>query len=262
VVDEPADYALPHWAGVLPLRRVAGFAEPDAGVAAPTPGYLAPPRSPWHTAAPLAGSRVRLEPLGLSHVDGLLAALGDDEVWRHLTAPRPRGRAAMAAHVTTALRAQHDGDRVAWAQRDVATGTVLGMTCYHDVNPERGSLGIGHTALGRAWWGTGVNVEAKLLLLERAFDGLGAQRVFWHTDARNERSQRAIERLGATREGVLRRHRPRPDGSWRDTVVYGLTAPEWPDAATRLRARLAGFGGGADPAPAPVPHAEPRPPAR
>ena len=116
--------------------------------------------------------------------------------------------------------------------------TVIGTTSYHDIDAEQRSLGIGHTMLGRPWWRTGVNTEAKLLLLAHAFDELGAERVFWYTDIRNERSQRAIARLGATRDGVLRHHRRRPDGTWRDTVLYAMTAPQWPDAARRLRARL------------------------
>ena len=94
--------------------------------------------------------------------------------------------------------------------------------------------------LGRPWWRTGVNTEAKLLLLGRAFDTLGAVRVDWHTDIRNIRSQAAIERLGATREGVLRLHRQRPDGTWRDTVQYAMTVDEWPNAQARLRERLRG----------------------
>ena len=239
VVDEPADHALPHWAGVVPLRRVAGPPEPDAGVTAPLPPYLPGSPPPWHTPAVQRGRHVELEPLQESHVDGLLAALGDEEVWRHLPYAQPRDRESMAAHVQGVLRAQHRGERVAWVQRDVHTGAVAGTTSYHDVDSDRGSLGIGHTVLGRPWWRTGINTEAKLLLLERAFEVLGAQRVFWYTDVRNERSQRAIERLGASREGVLRRHRLRRDGSWRDSVLYALTADEWPAAAERLRTRLA-----------------------
>jgi RimJ/RimL family protein N-acetyltransferase len=115
----------------------------------------------------------------------------------------------------------------------------MGMTSYHDIDTERQAVGIGHTILGRRWWRTGVNTEAKLLLLERAFEVLGAERVFWYTDIRNERSQRAIARLGASRDGMIRRHRLRPDGTWRDTVMFAMTADEWPAAAERLRARLA-----------------------
>jgi RimJ/RimL family protein N-acetyltransferase/nitroimidazol reductase NimA-like FMN-containing flavoprotein (pyridoxamine 5'-phosphate oxidase superfamily) len=239
VVDEPEDYTLPHWAGVLPLRRVAGPPEPDAGVGAAPPEYLSASRSPWHTAAPLRGRHVHLEQLEPSHADQLLVALGDDEVWRYLTAPRPAGRVDIAAHIATALRAQWLGERVPWVQRDPATGALMGMTMYHDVDEPGRSLAIGHTILGRPWWRTAVNTESKLLLLERAFDVLGAERVLWYTDIRNERSQRAIARLGASRDGILRRHRKRPDGTWRDSVLFAMTADDWPDAATRLRDRLA-----------------------
>jgi RimJ/RimL family protein N-acetyltransferase/nitroimidazol reductase NimA-like FMN-containing flavoprotein (pyridoxamine 5'-phosphate oxidase superfamily) len=238
VVDDEEDLALPHWAGVLPIRRVAGPPEPDAGVGAPPPDYLAGPRSPWHTAIPLRGRHVALEPLAPSHVDDLFTALGDDEVWQYLSSHRPEQRDEMAAHVGSALRAQWLGERVPWVQRDAATGAVIGMTSYHDIDVERRSLGIGHTIVAKPYWRTGVNTEAKLLLLERAFDVLGAERVFWYTDIRNQHSQNAIARLGATREGVLRRHRQRPDGTWRDTVVFAMTADEWPAKAARLRDML------------------------
>ncbi|MEV4702662.1 bifunctional pyridoxamine 5'-phosphate oxidase family protein/GNAT family N-acetyltransferase [Actinoplanes sp. NPDC049316] len=239
VAEESEDLPLPHWAGVLPLRRVAGPPEPDAGVAAATPAYLPRPVSPWHEAAPLRGKHVALEPLAPSHVDGLLTALGDDEVWRFLTVPRPQTREQMAGIVHTAARQQWLGERVAWAQCDPATGEVMGTTSYHDIDPAGRALGIGHTMLGRRWWRTGVNTEAKLLLLERAFEVLQAERVFWYTDIRNERSQRAIARLGASRDGVLRHHRLRPDGTWRDTVVFAVTADEWPGVRDALRERLA-----------------------
>jgi RimJ/RimL family protein N-acetyltransferase/nitroimidazol reductase NimA-like FMN-containing flavoprotein (pyridoxamine 5'-phosphate oxidase superfamily) len=240
VVDDPADLALPHWAGVLPLRRVAGPPESEAGVGAAPPAYLpGAPRSPWHTAVPLHGAHVRLEPLAPSHVDGLFEALADDEVWRFLPIPRPQTRGEMAAHVDGLLRQQWQGSQVAWAQVAPATGAVIGVTTYHDVDPERRALGIGHTMIGRQWWRTGANTEAKLMLLERAFDVLGAEKVFWFTDIHNERSQTAIARLGASRDGVIRRQRLRPDGTWRDTVLFAMTADEWPAAAKRLRERLA-----------------------
>ena len=239
VGDEGEDLSLPHWAGVLPLRQVAGPPQPDAAVAAATPAYLPGPTSPWHTAAPMRGKHVSLEPLAPSHVDGLLTALGDDEVWQFLTAPRPKSHEEMAEIVHTAARQQWLGERVAWAQCDPVTGEVMGTTSYHDIDPAGRALGIGHTMLGRRWWRTGVNTEAKLLLLERAFDVLGAERVFWYTDIRNERSQRAIARLGASRDGLIRHHRLRPDGTWRDTVVFAVTADEWPGMRDRLRERLA-----------------------
>jgi RimJ/RimL family protein N-acetyltransferase/nitroimidazol reductase NimA-like FMN-containing flavoprotein (pyridoxamine 5'-phosphate oxidase superfamily) len=239
VVDDAGDLELPHWAGVLPVRRVTGPPEPDAGVSAPTPDYLSGPRSPWHVSAPMRGKHVTLEPLSPSHVDGLMEALGDDEVWQFLGQSRPRARDEMAALVATAARRQWLGERVAWAQCDPVSGAVIGMTSYHDVNEEERSLAIGHTVLGRQWWRTGVNTEAKLMLLERAFDVLGAERVLWYTDIRNERSQRAIARLGAGRDGVLRRHRLRPDGTWRDSVLFAMTADEWPEKAERLRGMVA-----------------------
>ena len=237
-VDQPEDEDLPHWAGVVPLRRVAGPPETGAGVAVGPPGYLSGPRSPWHTAATMRGKHVVLEPLAPSHVDGLLAALGDEEVWRFLPSRRPQSREEMAALVTTAARQQWLGQRVTWAQCDPVTGEVIGMTSYHDVDEEARALGIGHTIVGRRWWRTGVNTEAKLLLLERAFEVLGAERVFWYTDVRNERSQRAIARLGASRDGVIRRHRLRPDGTWRDSVLFAMTADEWPEKADALRRKL------------------------
>ncbi|MFE9186872.1 bifunctional pyridoxamine 5'-phosphate oxidase family protein/GNAT family N-acetyltransferase [Micromonospora haikouensis] len=238
VRDEPGDHDLPHWAGVLPLRLTAGRPEPDAGVTAPLPAYLRPDRSPWLEPAVLRGAHVVLEPLDLAHADELHAATADPQVWQHLGSHRPADPAGTAETIRAALDAHHRGERVPWVQRCAVTGAVVGSTSYYEVDPDRRAVAIGYTYLGRPWWRTGVNTEAKLLLLTRAFEELGAVRVVWHTDIRNERSQRAIERLGATREGVLRRHRLRPDGTWRDTVQYSLTDEEWPNAQARLRERL------------------------
>ncbi len=238
VVDEPDDYALPHWAGVVPLRLTPGLAEPDAGVTTPLPEYLRPIRSAWLTAVPMRGEHVILEPLDLSHVEELFAATADDEVYRWLTRTRPDSEAGLAGQVQEALRAYQRGLRVPWVQRSALTGEVIGTTSYHDLDEVNRVLGIGYTMLGRRWWRTGVNTEAKLLLLQRAFEDLGAVRVEWHTDLRNVRSQQAIERLGAVREGIMRRNRRRSDGTWRDTVLYAMTDVEWPEAKTRLRARL------------------------
>jgi RimJ/RimL family protein N-acetyltransferase len=150
----------------------------------------------------------------------------------------PADAAGTAEVVADALAAHRRGERVPWVQRCAVTGAVVGTTSFYEVDPQRRSVAIGYTFLGRPWWRTGINTEAKLLLLTRAFDELGAVRVVWHTDIRNERSQRAIERLGASREGVLRMHKLRPDGSWRDTVQYSMTADEWPKAQVALRERL------------------------
>jgi uncharacterized protein len=243
VADEPEDYALPHWAGVLPLRLTPGVPQPDAGVTAPLPGYLAPARSPWLTAVPLHGAHVVLEPLDLSHVDGLFAATADDEVWQYLSSPRPRDRDEMAVAAADALRAHARGVRVPWVQRDATTGEIVGTTSYYEPDERLGTLEIGFTMLGRPWWRTGINTEAKLLLMRRAFDDLGAVRVSWQTDVRNARSQRAIERLGAVREGVLRANRRRADRSPRDSALFAMTAAEWPAAEARLRQRLAEASG-------------------
>jgi RimJ/RimL family protein N-acetyltransferase len=245
VSEDPADLSLPHWAGVLPVHRVYGPPRTDAGVPVAPPTYLPGPRSPWTTSVPLAGRHVRLEPLTPAHSDGLFEALSDDEVWRYLPRLKVRSREEMADHVAEILQAQWRGDQVPWAQVEPDTGAVIGMTSYHDIDPERRSVGIGHTMVGRRWWQSGVNTEAKLMLLERAFEVLGAERVFWYTDIRNERSQRAIARLGASRDGIIRRHRLRPDGTWRDSVMFAMTADEWPGAAQRLRERLAAGGSSA-----------------
>ncbi|WP_430783836.1 bifunctional pyridoxamine 5'-phosphate oxidase family protein/GNAT family N-acetyltransferase [Actinoplanes sp. G11-F43] len=238
VIDDPEDMELPHWAGVLPLRVVPGPPVTEPGVAAAPPAYLPGHPSEWQTPVVLEGRHVRLEPLTPGHVPALFDALDDEEVWRHIPTPRPRTAEEFAADVEGVLRGQWLGQRSGWAQVDPATGAVIGMTTYHDIDTTQRALGIGHTMVGRRWWRTGVNTEAKLLLMERAFDVLGAERVFWYTDIRNERSQRAIARLGASRDGLIRRQRQRPDGSWRDTVLFAMTADEWPAAARRLRERL------------------------
>nr|WP_240519398.1 GNAT family protein [Amycolatopsis antarctica] len=183
----------------------------------------------------LSGRHVRLEPLGPEHAGGLLAAGGDPAVWTWLSMYPPADLAATEAMIDRALA---EDDRLAWAQIDLASGAVAGTTSYYEIDPRHRGLAIGHTWIGAPWQRGPVNTEAKILLLRRAFDALGAARVAWHTDIRNERSQRAIERLGAVREGVLRAHRIRKDGSLRDTVSYSMTAGEWPAAEAALTARL------------------------
>jgi RimJ/RimL family protein N-acetyltransferase/nitroimidazol reductase NimA-like FMN-containing flavoprotein (pyridoxamine 5'-phosphate oxidase superfamily) len=235
VVDEPSDYELPYWAGLVPLTVTRGQPIPDAGVTVPTPAYLRPPRSSWLEPLTRSGRHVTLEPLDPSHASGLFAALDDPAVWPHATVPRPSTIAEMAAIVDAALA---DTGRAAMVQRDVTSGEIVGWTSLYAADPVNRTIAIGHTALGPKWWRTGINTETKLLLMTRAFDELGAVRVEWFTDILNERSQAAIERLGARREGVLRAHKRRPDGTWRDTVVYGLTGAEWPTVSARLRATL------------------------
>lgn len=238
VRDEPTDLALPHWAGVVPLRLTPGLPEPDTGVTAPVPAYLRPARSPWLDPASMRGRQVVLEPLDLSHADELYAATADPAVWHHLGSPQPVDAAGVRELVADALAAHHRGERVPWVQRCAVTGAVVGSTSYHEVDPGRGCLTIGSTVLGRPWWGTGVDTETTLLLLTRAFEELGARRVVWRVDIHDDRSQLAIASLGATREGVLRQDRQGADGSWRDSVQYSMIVDEWPEAQLRLRERL------------------------
>ena len=235
VVDDDEDLALPNWAGIVPLRLVRGEPQPAPGVRVPVPEYLRALRSPWLTPATMAGTHVVLEPLDLAHADELFAALDHAETWQHLSSPRPTSPNEMATLVTRLLT---DPTRTAWVQRRPDTGELIGTTSYVGVDESLRSLEIGSTSITPAWWRTGVNTEAKLLLLSRAFDELGAVRVQWQTDERNLRSQRAIERLGAIREGVLRANRQRGDGSWRTSILYAMTADDWPAARARLRARL------------------------
>jgi RimJ/RimL family protein N-acetyltransferase len=193
------------------------------------------PLTDFHTAAVLTGSLVRLEPLTPQHAPALLAAADDDAVFAHLPYVRPRTLADAEAVVGRYLTAS----LVPWVQVETATGDVVGLTAYYDIDPALRTVAIGWTWLSRRVWRTGVNTEAKLLLMRRAFDDLGCVRVVWHTDIRNERSQAAIARLGAQREGVLRKHKPRPDGSWRDTVTFSMIDDEWPAARAALEDRLA-----------------------
>ncbi|MEV0651110.1 GNAT family protein [Phytomonospora sp. NPDC050363] len=192
----------------------------------------------WFDRPVLAGKHVRLEPLTLDHTDGLFAAGADPGIWTWLRHTQPSTVEEMRAVVAGLLDRHAAGTIVPWAQIDAVTGEVAGTTQFHDLAPREGGLFIGGTWIGAKWHRTGLNTEAKLLLLDHAFDTLGAQRVGWQTDDRNERSQRAIERLGAVKEGVLRRHRLRPDGSHRDTVTYSIIREEWPAARERLTARL------------------------
>jgi N-acetyltransferase len=203
----------------------------------------------WYALPVLTGDLIRLEPLAIEHAPGYLAAAGTgadaDEVFRWLSPPsgaplrEPVTLADAEAHILDGLAARARGFRFPYAQLDAATGEVAGTTSYYEVNPALRAIAIGHTWLGKRWWRTGHNTESKLLMLTHAFERLGAARVVWHTDIYNERSQAAIERLGARREGVLRKHRIRWDGSWRDTVQYAMTDDDWPAARDRLADRLA-----------------------
>lgn len=189
----------------------------------------------FHATPVLTGRHVTLRPARRGDADSVIAAADSDEVFRWLPFSRPRSRTDAEAVISVYL----DNPAVAaWAQIDNDSGQLAGLTTYYDIAATLRTVAIGYTWLGSAHWRSGINTEAKLLLLTRAFDELGCVRVVWHTDIFNERSQNAIARLGAHREGVLRKHKLRRDGSWRDTVIFSMTDDEWPAAREVLRARL------------------------
>ena len=181
---------------------------------------------------------VRLVPLGLEHEAGLRAAACDGELWnlRVTSVPEP---AQTRTYIETALRMRAEGHRLAFAVLDSASGEVIGSTSYHDIVPAVERLEIGWTWYAASRQRSAANTTAKLLLMAHAFDTLGARLVGWRTDNYNFASQRAIERLGARRDGVLRHHALRRDGTVRDTVMYSLMAGEWPEVRAHLEYQLA-----------------------
>ncbi len=180
---------------------------------------------------------VRLEPLASEHVAGLEAAARDGELWtlRVTSVPAP-GEAA--AYVAAALKGRDDGHMLPFVVCEVATGTVIGSTRYHDIVPAVERLEIGYTWYAKRFQRSHVNTTCKLLLMTHAFETLGAHLVGWRTDNYNFASQKAIERLGARKDGVLRHHALRRDGTVRDTVMYSLAAGEWPEVKAHLGYQL------------------------
>lgn len=193
----------------------------------------------WFTAAVLTGPRLRLDALRPDDAEAFISALGDheaaSEVTRHLSFAPPDSVPEARDLIERVIA---DPGRVGYAQRLRDDGRLIGTTSSYDIDPANRAIAIGHTWLGRPWWRTGLNTESKFLMLRYAFEVLGAERVAWHTDIANTRSQAAIERLGAAREGVLRHHRLRRNGTWRDTVCYSLLRPEWPETKHRLLDQL------------------------
>ncbi|MCA0328055.1 MAG: GNAT family N-acetyltransferase [Proteobacteria bacterium] len=176
---------------------------------------------------------VRLEPLALSHEAGLRAAAADGELWqlRITSVPEPE---QTRAYIEQALQMRAEGSRFAFAVIDEASGQVVGCTSYHDIVPAVQRVEIGWTWYARSVQRSHVNTTCKLLLMRHAFEALNCAVVGWRTDNYNFASQRAIERLGARRDGVIRHHAPRRDGTVRDTVMYSLLAGEWPEAKAQL----------------------------
>ncbi|WP_235039669.1 GNAT family N-acetyltransferase [Vreelandella profundi] len=176
---------------------------------------------------------VKLEPLAHYHKAGLRAAASDGELWnlRVTAVPSPD---ETSAFIETSLKDREAGHRFAFAVMEEASGTVLGTTSYHDILPEVKRVEIGHTWYAKRAQRTHINTTCKLLLLTHAFDTLGCNMVGWRTDNFNYASQRAIERLGAKKDGVIRGHKLRRDGTIRDTVMYSLHRGEWPEVQAHL----------------------------
>ena len=181
----------------------------------------------------LRSSGVRLEPLALSHEAGLAAAAADGELWklRITSVPEPQDT---RAYIETALKMREEGHRFAFAVVEDATGRVLGSTSYHDIVPAVRRVEIGYTWYAKSVQRTHINTTAKLLMMGHAFDTLQCHVVGWRTDNFNFASQRAIERLGAKKDGVIRGHALRRDGTIRDTVMYSMRSGEWPEARAQL----------------------------
>lgn len=198
----------------------------------------------WFTAPVLTGVRVTLRPLALSDAPELAGAVDHPDAYRWTAVPTDADSAVR--YIQTALDTP---DRVAFAVIDRDSERIVGSTSYYDIDPASWTLAIGHTWYSTAVQGTAVNPDAKLLLLHRAFEQLGAVRVVWHTDERNAQSRAGIAKLGATFEGLLRKHRPLPGPTeetatgprpslWRTTAQYAMTDEDWPPAKKALEQRV------------------------
>jgi RimJ/RimL family protein N-acetyltransferase len=188
----------------------------------------------WVQAITLRGQGIELQPLALQHETGLAAAAADGELWRlrFTSVPEPKNT---LAYLQSALQDQTEGHRLPFAVIDTRSSKVLGSTSFHDILPAVKRLEIGWTWYAASVQRTHVNTCCKLLLLTHAFEALGCNTVGWRTDNFNLRSQRAIERLGARKDGVIRGHALRRDGTVRDTVMYSLAAGEWLEVKRHLQ---------------------------
>jgi N-acetyltransferase len=185
----------------------------------------------------LEGRGIRLEPLTIEHHDALVAAASDGKLWDlwFTSVPEP---SQANAYITAALTGQRDGHMLPWAVRELTTNKIIGSTRYHDIVPAIDRVEIGWTFYAATWQRSHVNTVCKLILLEHAFDALGCKVVGLRTDNFNFRSQKAIEALGAKKDGVIRHHYARRDGSIRDSVFYSILASEWPNVRRHLELRL------------------------
>jgi len=180
---------------------------------------------------------VRLEPMSAGHVAGLQAAARDGALWElwFTVVPAPD---ETEAYVAEGLRGLEAGDMLPWVVRDLESGAVIGSTRYHDIAAEIDRVEIGYTWYAKSWQRSHVNTTCKLMLLEHAFERLGCKVVGLRTDNFNFRSQKAIEALGARKDGVIRHHKARKDGTVRDTHMYSILLAEWPDVKRHLELRL------------------------
>jgi len=185
----------------------------------------------------LEGYGVRLEPLTPDHKDALAAAAADGKLWElwFTAVPEPE---KTEKYIAEALAGQKDGHMLPWVVREITSGKIIGSTRYHDILPAIDRVEIGYTWYAKSWQKSHVNTGCKLLLLSHAFDKLGCQVVGLRTDNFNFASQRAIEALGAKKDGVIRHHGIRRDGTVRDSVMYSILAAEWPDVKRHLELRL------------------------
>ncbi len=190
------------------------------------------------TPVTLNGQWARLEPLAERHAAGLFQVSQDEEIWRYLPYPMPQTADEMCGWVKGVLQSQARGEVLPFSVVEQATGQAIGSTRYMDISERDLHVEIGGTWLGRAYWRTPINTECKYLLLKHAFEELGCIRVQLKTDLRNVRSQRAIERLGAVREGILRKAMLMKDNYQRSSVYYSILDDEWPAVKARLEALL------------------------
>jgi N-acetyltransferase len=185
----------------------------------------------------LEGNGVRLEPLTPSHESEIAAAASDGRLWELWFTSVPAPDQA-ARYIEDALDGQIAGHMLPWAVRETTSGKIVGSTRYHDIVPAADRVEIGYTFYSASWQRSHVNTATKLLLLTHAFDTVGCNVVGLRTDNFNFRSQRAIEGIGAKRDGIIRRHHPRRDGTVRDTFIYSILVEEWPDVKRHLSTRL------------------------
>ena len=185
----------------------------------------------------LEGHGVRLEPLSCAHHDALAAAAADGKLWElwFTTVPAPD---ETQKYIDTAIKGQQDGHMLPWVVIDAGNGSLVGSTRYHDIIPAADRVEIGYTWYARRVQRSHVNTACKLLLFTHGFEKLGCAVMGLRTDNFNFTSQRAIEALGAKKDGVIRHHWPRRDGTIRDTVMYSVLAAEWPDVKRHLQMRL------------------------